>query len=797
MKRSKTLLVVESPAKARTIQRYLGKGYDVVASMGHVKDLPKNKLGVRIDHDFEPEFQVIKGKERILKEIKKRAKQADTVILATDPDREGEAIGWHIAQEIDKLKKPIKRIWLKAITKKSLLEALEEPRDIDHARVEAQFTRRILDRLVGYSISPILWDKIWQGLSAGRVQSVALKLIVEREKEIEAFVPKEYWRVRALLSTEKDEQFWAKLVRSSGEKIEIPDGKKAEAIVKQCRKAEWVVVKVERKRKKQNPQPPFQTARLQQEAVRRFRWPATKTMRIAQRLYEGVDLPDGRVGLITYMRTDSIRVSDEAIATVRRYIDKTFGKEYLPSKPKKYQASKGSQDAHEAIRPTDVSRTPESLRPYLSEEEYRLYDMIWRRFVASQMTPAEFDVTTVVVGAGGYEFEARGEVLIKPGFLIVEQPSRVDNGKNGDEKQRLPKLEKGQKLRLVDIESTQHFTQPPPRYTEASLIRELEKRKIGRPSTYATIVSIIQNRDYVQKINQAFRPTALGRLVAELLDDFFKDIMDYGYTAKMEKALDNIEKGKTNRITLLKKFFKRFSQELEKAKNDMPSVKAGVVTEYDCPKCGSKLILRWSRNGGFLYCSSESCTFKTDYEAFLHHEEDDEPDDSLNCPVCDIPMEPQSGPHGAYYQCPSCQLSISKHPEYPLIRFDRSCSAGHSPLVLKRGPYGYFYACVESECRDTSPVFLDLPCLEKDCDGEIVLRSYRRGKRIRTFYGCSKYPECRFAFSNAPVREPCPTCGALYQTLVRGKPRCVNPSCPTAIKPRRYSRSKKKKESVA
>ena len=800
MAQAKTLVIVESPAKARTIGKYLGANYIVRASMGHVKDLPKNKLGVDIEKNFEPHFITIKGKEKVLSEIRKAAKEADRVLLATDPDREGEAIGWHIAQVLKKYEKPIARIWLREITRSGLQAALKQPREINLNRVEAQFTRRILDRLVGYQISPILWDKIWRGLSAGRVQSVALRLIVEREREIEAFVPEEYWRIRVQLHDGSHPPFWARLVRKNGKKLRIPDETTARSIEEELANAVFIVDSVKKKRRKKAPPPPFITATLQQEAARRFRWPARRTMEIAQRLYEGVDLPEGRTGLITYMRTDSVRVSEEAIGSARNLIKSMFGDEALNPKIRKFRTGKAAQDAHEAIRPTAVTRTPDQLRGVLNDDEFRLYELIWRRFMASQMADAEYDVTTVVIRAGDYEFEVRGEILVKTGFLAVyqspENGAKSETAETSDEEkapsgQLLPPLKKDQHLHKQQIETTQHFTQPPPRYTEASLIRELEKRGIGRPSTYATILSVIQNRDYVVKNGATFHPTALGRLVCQLLEEFFPDLMDYQYTARMEAALDKIEQGKTNRVRLLTRFYRSFSKELEKARNGMPSYKAGVRLENPCPKCGeTALILRWSRNGGFVYCEQDTCDFKIDYEHWLQPPDPNAVEGPESCPRCGSPMNVQHGRHGMYAACEKCGLTIAIDDRWPLIRTDRTCPEGHQPLVLKKGPYGPYYSCIRDDCKGTRPVYLDLPCLQPDCNGEIVLRTFRRGRIFRTFYGCDRYPDCQFSFSGMPVREPCPECGAPYQVQTGRTLRCMNPECSRYRPPRRFPRKK-------
>ena len=519
-------------------------------------------------------------------------------------------------------------------------------------------------------------------------------------------------------------------------------------------------------------------------------------MEVAQRLYEGVDLPEGRTGLITYMRTDSTRVADQAVNAARAWIQAHFGKEFLPAKARKFRSAKTAQDAHEAIRPTDVQRTPETLRASLKPEEWKLYDLIWKRFIAGQMTPAEYDVTTVVVAAGEYELEARGEVLVKPGYRAVYGETAGDREPPetaGEEPrtERLPRLREGQVLQLLDLSVEQKFTQPPARFTEASLIRELEKRGIGRPSTYATILAVIQNRDYVTKTGQAFRPTALGRLVCEALERFFPDLMDYRYTARMEASLDRIESGRLDRRRLLSRFYRHFKKQLETAGHEMPSYKIGAPIDAVCPECGQgRLILRWSRNGGFLKCEKEDCGFKIDYAQWLHPEPEEPPGEPLTCPRCQTPMNFERGRHGRYAACPSCRLTVSVNGEAEPIRTDRACPEGHSPLVLKSGPYGSYYACIRDDCKGTRPVMLDLPCPRPGCGGEIVLRTYRKGRARRTFYGCSRYPECRFSTSGPIVKEPCPEGDAAFQVRVRGRLRCPNPECPRGVKP--YPRRKKR-----
>jgi len=793
MAEAKTLVIVESPAKARTLARYLGAGYIVRASKGHVKDLPKNKLGVQVDKGFEPQWVVVEGRGAVLKELKEAARTVDRILLATDPDREGEAISYHIAEELRPLGKPIARVWLREITQRGVAEALKDLRDIDRNLVEAQFARRILDRLVGYQISPLLWEKVWRGLSAGRVQSVALRLIVEREREIERFVPQEYWTIRALVQPEGGPAFWVRLVRRAGQKVHLPDEAAARAAEQALRSAEYVVLRVEKKRRHRTPPPPFITARLQQAAAQRWRWSAQKTMAVAQRLYEGVDLPQGRMGLITYMRTDSVRISEEAIQAARAFIREHFDARDLPATPRRFKTKADAQDAHEAIRPTHVDLTPDAVRPHLSPDEARLYELVWKRFVASQMADAEVDVTTVTVRAGDYELEARGEVLVYPGYLRLYQEELPETEEPEADAERLPPLREGEVLALRDLEVKQNFTQPPPRYTEATLIRELERRGIGRPSTYATIVSIIQNRDYVVKERQFFRPTALGRLVCDLLETFFPDMMDYDYTARMEASLDEVEQGKKRRQEILQAFYRVLLRQLRQAQKDMPSYKQGVELTTPCPACGEgRLILRWSRNGGFLYCSrqAEGCAYKADYEAALTPPASKTGADGETsaeaatppCPRCGQPMTLRKDRRDTVLECSTCQIRAVHGTSWPAVRTDRTCAAGHAPIVLRSGPYGYYYRCTEPDCKATAPLYADVPCLADGCPGEMVARFARRAnassaRRHQLFYGCNRYPACTFTFSGTIVRKACSACGAPYQVRFGRRVLCVRPTC--------------------
>src|SRR5262245_36587487 len=607
----KSLVIVESPAKANTINKYLGSDYVVKASLGHVKDLPKSKLGVDIDHDFEPVYDIIPGKEKVIKELRSAAKTAQRIFLAADPDREGEAICQHLKEILDSKKAEIFRVLFNEITPKAIRSAMEHPGRINQHIVDAQQARRILDRLVGYQISPLLWDKVRRGISAGRVQTVALRMIVDRENEIKAFVPEEYWSIIAKLEAHEPPQFEARLAKIKGKTAEVKNQAEADHVLEAVKNSEFLVESVVTKEKKRNPVPPFTTSKLQQDASRRLRFTVKKTMMLAQRLYEGIELgEEGRIGLITYMRTDSPRVSDEALEMVRSYVSDVYGGPYLPEKPVVYKGKKDAQDAHEAIRPTFVGRTPDDLKPFLSEDELKLYRLIWTRFVASQMNPAVYDQTTIEISAKDYLFRENGRVLKFDGFLKVYEESSDDeiNAKpTGDEEDdiSLPPLTVGEKLRLLEITPKQHFTEPPPRYTEASLVKALEEKGIGRPSTYATILTTIQDREYVTKDQGKFRPTELGTVVTDMLVKHFEDIFDIQYTARMEEELDDVEDGKMTWVEALDEFYKKFAKDLKKASKNMENLKAQEIpTDEVCEKCGSPMVKKWGQFGSFLACSA-------------------------------------------------------------------------------------------------------------------------------------------------------------------------------------------------
>ena len=702
------LVIVESPAKAKTIEKILGKGYTVKASVGHVRDLPPKRLGVDLHDGFTPEYIVIRGKAKVLDELRASAKRAGKIYLAPDPDREGEAIAWHIAQELDgRERDTIYRVLFNEITPRAITEAMRNPGRIDEDKVNAQQARRILDRLVGYQISPLLWRKVRRGLSAGRVQSVALRLICEREKEIEAFVPQEYWTVTVVLEGDQPPSFEAQLVKIGSKKAQIQTAEVAHAIAAQLRGAQFVVGDVKTRERRRQPPAPFITSRLQQEGANRLRFSARKTMTLAQGLYEGLAIgPDGVVGLITYMRTDSTRVSEDAQRETLEFINTTYGQQYAPEKPNVYRSKKGAQDAHEAVRPTSTLRTPDQLHAFLDRDHRALYHLIWSRFVASQMRPAIFDVTTADIAAGEYGLRASGSVLKFDGFLKVYTEDRPTTGAGGDEEadqnRALPPLHAGQVLRVLEVKPEQHFTQPPPRYTEASLVAELEKRGIGRPSTYATILSVIQDRDYVETKERKFYPTELGRLVSDLLVEHFPDVMNVEFTAGMENLLDQVEEGKRAWVGVLRDFYEPFEKHLQAASQHMPSVKNMVEpTTEICEKCGKPMVIRLGRYGKFLACSGY--------------------------PECKATRPLKSEDTGAN------QVGVLT---------SEVCEQCGSPMVVRKGRYGEFLACsAYPTCKVAKPMSLGVACPTEGCTGELV---QRRTKRGRLFYGCNRYPDCQF-----------------------------------------------------
>ena len=795
---SKGLVIVESPAKAKTIQKYLGKGFSVEASLGHVKDLPKSTLGVDINKDFETDYIVIPGKEKVVAKLKKLAASADNIYLAPDPDREGEAIAAHLANELDengskkkkgkKAKKGdpevpprIQRVTFNEITKRAVQAAFEHPRSIDQNLVDAQQARRVLDRLVGYQVSPLLWDKVRRGLSAGRVQTVALRLIVEREREIKAFEKKEFWTIDAHLAANKPPAFDARFLGKGEEKVEIPNGEDAEKIRVALEKADWVVRSVEKKERRRNAAPPFTTSKLQQDASRKLRFSVKRTMMIAQRLYEGVELgEEGSVGLITYMRTDSTRVAPEAIAEVREYVGKEYGPNYLPESPNTFKEKKEAQGAHEAIRPTSAMRHPDQIKQYLKEDEFKVYKLIWQRFVASQINPAVFDQTTVDIDAKSandtFWFRVTGSVLKFDGFLRVYEESKEGKDEEDEElKHKLPALEAGQKLTLKELKPEQHFTEPPPRYNEASLVKELEERGIGRPSTYAAILSTIQERQYVQKIGGKFVPTEIGLVVTDLLIENFRDIFDVQYTARLEEELDEIEEGKEKWTDAMAEFYKKFQKDLKYAEKHMENIKRmEKPTDEKCEKCGAPLVIKWGKHGSFYACSTydkddpNTCTFTKENPINL-------PDlDSADmqetgaaeeyCENCGRVMVLKRGRFGQFMACtgyPDCKTTrrLDQGKKVPDIPLDELCPKCGRNMMIRHGRYGEFTTCSGyPDCKYVKQNYIGVKC--PDCkDGDLVEKRARKGN---TFYGCSNYPKCKFTSANKPIAEKCPSCGSEY-----------------------------------
>ncbi len=779
MAAKKSLVIVESPAKANTINKYLGKEFVVKASLGHVKDLPKSKLGVDIKNDFEPVYELIPGKEKVVKELRTAAKGAGRIFLAADPDREGEAICQHLKEILDDHKGEVFRVLFNEITPKAIRAAMEKPGRINQHIVDAQQARRILDRLVGYQISPLLWDKVRRGISAGRVQTVALRMIVEREREILAFTPEEYWSIIAKLEGREPPPFSARLVKIKGKIAEVKNQAEADHILEVVKKSEFLVESVVTKEKKRNPVPPFTTSKLQQDAARRLRFTVKKTMMLAQRLYEGVELGDeGRVGLITYMRTDSTRISDEAMEMVRSYVSDVYGSNYLPEKPVFYKTKKDAQDAHEAIRPTFVGRTPDDLKPYLGEDELKLYRLIWTRFAASQMNPAVYDQTTIEISAKDYLFRENGRVLKFDGFLRVYEESTDDDihaKPTGDEEDdiALPPLTVGEKLRLLDVTPRQHFTEPPPRYTEASLVKVLEEKGIGRPSTYASILTTIQDREYVTKDQGKFRPTELGTVVTDMLVKHFEDIFDIQYTARMEEELDEVEDGKMTWVEALDEFYKKFEKDLKKASKNMENLKRQEIpTDEVCEKCGSPMVKKWGQFGSFLACSAYPECKNTKELALEEPPKEGQPAADAEpepCENCGRPMALKRGRFGQFLACtgyPECKTTrkiaqAGRAPKKPDVILDETCpKCGQAKLAMKEGRFGEFIACSNyPKCKYIKPKTVGVPCPKPGCGGELIERRSKRGK---VFYGCAKYPDCDFVAWNKPVPEQCPQCGAPY-----------------------------------
>jgi len=713
----KSLLIVESPAKARTLGKFLSRDFAIRASIGHVKDLPKKELGVDVEKGFAPTYVVIEGKKKILTELKKAAKGVDRILLAPDPDREGEAIAWHIAEEFNGDSGNIFRVVFNEITEKAVKEALKNPRKIDMNLVNAQQARRVLDRLVGYKLSPLLWRKVRRGLSAGRVQSVTLRLVVERERSIEGFKSEEYWSITATFEGKIPPLFKAKLFQINEHKKIIKNEQEADEIVKHLDGKTFAVSRIEKKNRRRSPAPPFITSTLQQEASRKLRFGAKKTMLVAQQLYEGLELGEGGpVGLITYMRTDSVRVSSDAQREAKEYIVKEFGRDYSPQKPPVYKSRKTAQEAHESIRPSSVFRKPESIKSYLKRDQYQLYNLIWNRFVASQMSVAQLEQTSVDIKAEHYNFRATGSVVKFPGFMSLYTEG-VDEAL--EEEGILPALSEGEILKAADIIPKQHFTQPPPRYTEATLVKDLEAKGIGRPSTYANILSTIQDRKYTEKTDNRFRPTELGTVVSDLLVERFSDVMDYNFTAKMEDNLDKIEEGTLDWSNIVMDFYKPFDKDLSEAMENLGRVKPeDIPTEQVCEKCSKPMVIKWGRHGRFMACSG--------------------------FPECKNtkPLE-KPGTEGETQKA-------------EIQETDEKCQKCGSPMVLKSGRFGRFLACSKyPECKTTKAIGIGISCPEDG--GEIAQRKTKRGK---TFFSCSNYPKCKFATWYKPVSKNCPDCGA-------------------------------------
>jgi len=778
---SKSLVVVESPAKAKTIGKYLGKDYVVKASVGHIKDLPKSKLGVDVDDDFTPHYAVIPAKAKVVRELRSAAKGIKDIYLAADPDREGEAICQHLFEELSSKSRNIYRVLFHEITKHSIQEAFRNPGRINKSKVDAQLTRRILDRLVGYKISPLLWEKVRRGLSAGRVQTVALRMIVEREQEIRSFKSEEYWSLGAKLAGEVPPEFIAKARLLDGQKWAVSDGETTQKIVEELKEAPFVVKRVRRREKKKYPVPPFITSKLQQEAARKLNFSVKRTMILAQRLYEGIEVGrEGSVGLITYMRTDSSRVAESALQEVRGLISRVDGDSYRPNHPIYYKSKKIAQEAHEAIRPTSVERTPESLKNDLEPDLWKLYSLIWNRFVASQMNPALFDQTDAEITAGRVEFRATGSINKFKGFLAVYQESRPEDGRtsiqDGQEESILPELKEGEILTLKELLPAQHFTQPPPRYNEASLVKALESKGIGRPSTYASILSTIQVREYVDKHEGRFYPSETGEAVLELLVASFQELFDYGYTASMEDHLDRIESGRENWKEAIRDFYDRFSKRLKVAEKEMRDLKTETVeTDEICEKCGSPMVIRWGKFGRFIACSSypECRNTREIPKSSIPAEADETKPEEIECEKCGRPMVLKRGRFGEFMACsgyPECRNTkkIVQSAEDRTVKQDipleEECPVCGRKLAIKHGRYGEYTACSDyPNCKYIKLKSTGVRCGRTGCTGEIVERKSRRGK---TFYGCSNYPDCDFVLWNKPLPDPCPLCNAPF-TLVK------------------------------
>jgi len=729
---SKPLVIVESPTKVRTLKKYIGKDFNVAATAGHIMDLPPKELGIDIDKGFKPKYLQIKGKQKVIKALKTAAAKASDIYLAPDPDREGEAIAYHTAEVLKKKGRKFYRVLFHELTKNGIAEAITSPSELNRNRYDAQQARRILDRLVGYQISPLLWRKVQSGLSAGRVQSVAVRIICERERAIQAFDPEEYWSITALLEGPVPPQFSAKLTKKNGKKIKIPDEKTSSLILNELSAEHFIVDKVVKKLTRRNPLPPFTTSKLQQEAIRRLRFSAKKTMVVAQQLYEGIDLGPGEPeGLITYMRTDSTRISQEAALEALGLIQNRFGEEYVLKKPRFFKNKNKAQDAHEAIRPTSVFNTPEKVRPYLSKDQLELYTLIWKRFVASQMQQALINQVSISIKAGAYTFGVSGSSVKFPGFMAL-YISVNDTTEDDKKKQNLPDLSEGTELELIKLDPKQHFTLPPPRFSEASLIKELEENGIGRPSTYASTLSTIRDKGYVDLVNKYFKPSELGFIVNDLLVKNFPDILDVDFTAKMENDLDRIEAAEIEFTKILEGFYGPFEKELDTAKTEMLSIKGvGIPTDLTCPQCKKPLHIKIGKNGPFIACTGyPDCSYSRNYSR----------DEKGKIHLIEPSFEKAEG---------------------------QICEKCGKPMVIKQGRFGEFLACSGyPDCKNTRSLSSEgggkstgIQCPEKGCNGNIVERRSKRGK---IFYGCSRFPDCTFATWDKPAAQECPKCGAKF-----------------------------------
>ncbi len=779
---AKSLVIVESPSKAKTIGQYLGEDYEVFATVGHIKNLPGKKIGVDIENGFRPEYVTIDGKKKIIDRLKKLSRDKDSIFIATDPDREGEAIAWHIAQEVKNKKKLIKRVLFNEITKEAVVDGIKNPIDIDENLVQAQQARRVMDRLVGYKVSPFLWKTLSSGLSAGRVQSVALKLISEREEAVNAFVAEEYWTITAQLKDEKETIFDSELLKIKGKKAKISDEKSVNTHQKSIKNDKFVVSNINKKRVNRKPAPPFITSTLQQDASRRFGMSTANIMRIAQQLYEGIEISKGeQVGLITYMRTDSTRIADKAISDIRTFIYDFYGKDYLPPKHRIYKRGKGKkiQDAHECIRPTSFNYSPDKIRKHLSKEQFRIYELIWNRFVACQMSDAQIDQTQIDITCGDYLFRTTVSINHFLGFLQVYE--EVNNGEDeSPERKKVPQLTEGMVLELKKIISKQHFTKPPARFTESMLVKELESNGIGRPSTYAIIISNIVQRKYVEKKEKKLFPTELGLTVNKVLAGYFSDVFNVKFTSEMEEKLDKIESGEKDSVKVLSEFYKPFEEYLKSVNSRRAEIKQELVerTDEKCDLCGSEMVIKWGRYGKFFACSGypECKNIKP-----LNHKKTESVDEK--CPKCDSQLVKKEGRFGEFLACsnyPECKFTKPVDGNEPQ-ETDEKCPKCESPLVIRMGPYGKFLACSNyPKCRYIGNMKTGIKCQKEGCDGDLVERFSRKAKK--KFYGCSKYPDCDFV-SWYPVKDiKCPHCGNKYVEVRYSKDKGEYDYCPICKK---------------